>query len=104
MNTSSPDDLENELELEEEDERHAFWDAREIRLMLGDLLTKTRVPLMEQPDVLRKIMILNYALGEWNDDFERRYGHLKLKKKKRSKEEILNEILQQQQQHKQKHF
>jgi hypothetical protein len=28
-------------------------------------------PIVEQPGILKKLNILNYALGEWNDEYDR---------------------------------
>jgi hypothetical protein len=42
----------------------------EIGLMVRDILLNP-VPISEQPDILKKLKILNYALGEWNDEYDR---------------------------------
>jgi hypothetical protein len=42
----------------------------EIDLMVQDILLNP-VPIAEQPDILKKLNILNYALGEWNDAYDR---------------------------------
>jgi hypothetical protein len=38
--------------------------------MVRDILLNP-APLSEQPDILIKLNILNYALGEWNDEYDR---------------------------------
>jgi hypothetical protein len=49
----------------------AFFDrTSEIGLMVRDILLNP-APISEQPDILKKIKILNYALGEWNDEYDR---------------------------------
>ena len=35
--------------------------------MVRDILLNP-VHISEQPDILKKVKILNYALGEWNDE------------------------------------
>jgi len=53
------------------DEYGAFFDRMyEIWLMVHDILLNP-VPLSEQPGILKKLKILNYALGEWSDQFDR---------------------------------
>jgi hypothetical protein len=53
------------------DEYRAFLDRMfEIRLMVRHILLNP-VPISEQPDILKKLKILNYALGEWNDEYDR---------------------------------
>jgi len=49
----------------------AFFDRMsEIDLMVRDILLNP-VPILEQPDILKKLKILNYALDEWNDEYDR---------------------------------
>jgi hypothetical protein len=38
--------------------------------MVQDILLNP-VPIPEQPDILKKLNILNYVLGEWNDEYDR---------------------------------
>jgi hypothetical protein len=53
------------------DEHRAFLDMiPEIGLMVRDILLNP-LPISEQPDILKKLKILNYTLGEWNDEYER---------------------------------
>lgn len=52
------------------DEHRAFLDMiPQIRLMVRDILLNP-VPISEQPDILKKLKILNYAFGEWNDEYD----------------------------------
>ena len=30
------------------------------------------IPVLEQPNIVRKLKVLNYALDEWNDEYARR--------------------------------
>ena len=47
----------------------------QIRLTVRDILLNP-APIAEQPDILKKLKILNYALGEWNDEYDRmQYRH-----------------------------
>ena len=56
---------------DEYDDYRAFLDRiPQIRLMVRDILLNP-APLSEQPDILIKLNILNYALGEWNDEYDR---------------------------------
>jgi hypothetical protein len=49
----------------------AFLDRMpEIGLMVRDILLNP-TPISEQPDIFKKIKILNYALDEWNDEYDR---------------------------------
>jgi hypothetical protein len=58
-------------EYDEYDEYRAFLDRiPQIRLMVRDILLNP-LPTSEQPDILKKLNILNYALGEWNDEYDR---------------------------------
>jgi hypothetical protein len=53
------------------DEHRIFLDRiPEIGLMVRDILLNP-VPISEQHDIFKKLMILNYALGEWNDEYDR---------------------------------
>jgi hypothetical protein len=52
-------------------EYRAFLDRMpEIGLMVRDILLNP-APISEQPDILKKLKILNCALGEWNDEYDR---------------------------------
>lgn len=42
----------------------------QIRLMVRDILLNPN-PISEQPNIFKKIKILNYALDEWNDEYDR---------------------------------
>jgi hypothetical protein len=54
-----------------DDEYGAFLDRiSQIRLMVRDILLNP-TPISEQPDIFKKIKILNYALDEWNDEYDR---------------------------------
>jgi hypothetical protein len=54
-----------------DDEYGGFLDMiPQIRLMVRDILLNP-APIAEQPHILKKLMILNYALGEWNDAYDR---------------------------------
>jgi hypothetical protein len=54
------------------DDKHGVFLDRipQIRLMVQDILLNP-APIAEQPDILKKLNILNYALGEWNDQYDR---------------------------------
>jgi NUMOD3 motif len=75
----------------EEERRYSLADDQTLRqiILMSKVIFNDSTPLTEQPDILRKIKILNYALAEWNDEFERRYGKPKNPK---SEEEIIKEI------------
>lgn len=38
--------------------------------MVRDILLNP-APISEHPDILKKLKILNYVLGEWNDEYDR---------------------------------
>jgi hypothetical protein len=44
---------------------------RELRLMIRELMLNP-TPILEQPNIVRKLKVLNYALDEWNYEFERK--------------------------------
>ena len=53
------------------DEYRAFLDRiPQIRLMVRDIL-RNPAPISEQRDILKKLKILNYALDEWDDEYDR---------------------------------
>ncbi len=53
------------------DECRAFLNRiPEIDLMVRDILLNP-IPISEQPNILKKLKILNYALGELNDEYDR---------------------------------
>jgi hypothetical protein len=63
--------VDNQHDDDEYDEYRAFLDRiPQIRLMVRDILLNP-APIAEQPDILKKLNILNYALGEWNDQYNR---------------------------------
>jgi hypothetical protein len=61
------------MHIHTDNQRHeyrAFFDRMsEIDLMVRDILLNP-VPI-EQQDILKKLKILNYALGERNDEYDR---------------------------------
>jgi hypothetical protein len=57
----------------DDEEYGAFLNMmHELRLMLRDLISNP-VPISDQPNILRKMKILNYAFDEWNDEYEKRW-------------------------------
>jgi hypothetical protein len=75
IDSKDSDDKEREREeqIVQEEEKAAFWDRGcEISLMAKDIFFNA-VPMSQQPDIIRKLEVLNYALGEWNDECERRF-------------------------------
>ena len=70
--------------IDQHDEYRVFFDRiPEIRLMVRDILLN-QVPISEQPDILKKLKILNYALGEWMQQKDTRELHENLSQWRRS--------------------
>jgi hypothetical protein len=57
---------------DDDEEYGAFLNRMyELRLMVRDLMLNP-MPISEQPNILRKLKVLNYALDGWNDEYEKR--------------------------------
>jgi len=57
---------------DDDDEYGAFLKKlRELRLMIRELMLNP-IPILEQPNIVGKLKVLNYALDEWNDEYARR--------------------------------
>ena len=68
----SNDDYGDGNNSDDEDEYGAFLNRmRELRLMIRELMLNP-TPVLEQPNILRKLKVLNYALDGWNDEYEKR--------------------------------
>jgi hypothetical protein len=74
MKTDSDDDKE-----ETDSSLGSMLDDQTFReiILMSKAIFSNPTPIREQQDILRKMRILNYAIAEWCDEFDRRHAERK---------------------------
>jgi hypothetical protein len=64
---------------EEKEAKYSLLDDQTFReiVLMSKAIFSNPTPIREQQDILRKMRILNYAIAEWCDEFDRRHAERK---------------------------